>query len=301
MAIWELALGYRPRCGRASSPFRVDRNPSGSFYLSKNGFLRFKDFTTGDNFGALDAYELLKKRPYIDIPTEIHEGKEIIPIKPNTKAVPHSKPAAVRPKVHIEVAKGNWTHRRLSYWLEYSIDEDLLREEVTVLKDVDVTKGADEYGLYLDYHSYGYYFPNTKHWKIYQPFSETNKWFGNTTKYDIYGMSTIEGYDDVIITSSGKDYLVLKSMRDEYDLEYDVIAPNGEGYLIPENSRKKIQDCRIHLWYDNDDAGKQCAIRHASTYRANIIHNPDDKPKDPSDWIKDNKDEFIEFLNTKFQ
>lgn len=298
LTIWTLALGYTPSQGRACSPFRIDHNPSGSYYLSKNGFLRFKDFTTGDNYGCIEAYEKLKKRPYIDIPGEIQEIKVTNPVAPVLRAQPKLKP---KPSTSIEVRKGNWTSKRLEYWSQYYIDEDLIREEVIVCKGVDVSKGADEYSMAIDYHCYAYYFSNTNHYKIYQPFNDNFKWFGNTTSYDVYGLNTIEGYDDIIITSSGKDYLVLKSIRDEYDLDYDVIAPNGEGYVIPENSRKKFENTNIYLWYDNDEPGIKSAERHASIYDAKIIVNPEGKPKDPSDWIKENKDEFVSFLTTTFK
>lgn len=282
LELWKLALGYEPQIGqKCNSPFRKDSVPSGCFYKGKNDSIWFTDFGTGENIGARKGFEILNG----------DASKLEMKSKPKTSTKTYKKK-----KITIEIEKGYWTQERLQYWKDFHVDEDLLREEVSVCKKVTLKTDYDSYALLEEYHSYAYYFSNTDHYKIYQPFSHAKKFVGNTTTYDIYGMSTIEGYDDVIITSSGKDYLVLKSLRDELDMEFDVIAPNAEGYLIPENSRKKIQDRNIYLYYDNDQAGIKNAEKHASVYDAKIIVNPEDKPKDPSDWSKANRQEFIDFF-----
>lgn len=300
LTIWTLALGFTPTLGSCCSPFRIDKKPSGSFYLSRNGYVRFKDFTTGDNYGAIDAYEILKNKSFQTIPEEINnitvtEQQKIKHLNKKTKNKKSSK-------VKIDYRQGNWTESRLDYWCSYGIDEEILREEVVPIISVDIKKPSGDYALHTQYHCYGYKFDNTGHIKIYQPNSKTHKFIGNTTKNDIYGYHSMEGYDLVVITSSGKDYLLLKSLRDTLDLDFDVLAPNGEGYVIPEHYRNKFIDKQVLLYYDNDIAGIKNAERHKSIYNnSRYIHNPFDKPKDPSDWSKYNQNEFIDFFQTELQ
>lgn len=294
--IWTLALGYIPIEGSCRSPFTKDNNPSCSFYTSKNGILRFKDFRTGDNIGPTEGYELATDRHFRTIP----EYADQIPDVKITKIESESrkkKKNKKKVKAKIEKSKAYWSATRLHYWSKYHIDEDLLREEVTPLKAVTIHKGSKVYDLKVDYHCYSYYFPNTDHDKIYQPYSKTHKFLGNTSNNDVYGYTTMEGHDLVIITSSGKDYLVLKSLVYRLDLQIDVLAPNGEGYVIPEYYRNKFADKAVLLYYDNDAPGLKSADKHKVIYNnCSSIHNPFDKPKDPSDWISEDKEAFEEFF-----
>jgi ubiquitin-protein ligase len=48
---------------------------------------------------------------------------------------------------------------------------------------------------------------------------------------------------------------------------------------------------------DNDTTGLEMNAKISSTFDIPNIHNPLDKPKDASDWIKTNKEEYEKWVN----
>ena len=129
-------------------------------------------------------------------------------------------------------------------------------------------------------------------YKLYNPFTDDKflKWKSNTNSTDIFGRNSLKGFDKKMITSSGKDVASLRSLFKRHNIEIDVEAPQSEAQLLKDQTYD-------YIWYDNDEAGKEYALKHKETYQGVIITQPE--YKDPSDWIKAEGDKpIMKFINS---
>ena len=118
-------------------------------------------------------------------------------------------------------------------------------------------------------------------YKIYQPKISSKK-FIKIDKY-IQGSEQLEGHNILIITSSLKDILSLKSLK----LKVDFIAPDSENTMLSADEINIYKDSYKHILtlLDNDDAGIKAMKKYRELYELSPVLLK--LSKDPSDSIKD--------------
>jgi hypothetical protein len=133
-------------------------------------------------------------------------------------------------------------------------------------------------GLYL----YGYFKADGTLYKIYQP-KTLDKKFIKVSNY-IQGMHQCTGERNLVITSSLKDVMSIKSLK----LNIDVIAPDSENTMLKQDIMEELQSKykKIVVLFDNDDAGIKAMQSYKEKYPfIEITVLP--MSKDVSDSIKD--------------
>ncbi len=106
--------------------------------------------------------------------------------------------------------------------------------------------------------------------KIYRPYSEyrKDKWRTNCSAIDIQGYEQLPKNGDLlIITKSLKDVMVL------YELGYNAVALQSENDKLNHKIYKDLSERfkRIVILFDNDEPGKDSAIKLADEYNLEYI------------------------------
>jgi 5S rRNA maturation endonuclease (ribonuclease M5) len=129
---------------------------------------------------------------------------------------------------------------------------------------------------------YGYFKTDGTLYKIYQP-KTLDKKFIKVADY-IQGSEQLKNHKWLIITSSLKDLMALRSLK----LPLDIIAPDSENTVI----RKEVMEGYINKYekvivmFDFDDPGIKAMEKYKELY-PEIEHTALPMSKDPADSIKD--------------
>lgn len=262
--IFEKILGSELKFGKPyASPFRKERNPSLSFYRSKSGRIRWKDFGTDEPSGGL--YDFVGKHLETDdldkIKAYIYDGKEDC----TKKRIKYFPPVREN---SLEIKTKSWDKKELEYWKSFGISRKTLKKfNVFPLKhfyvnDILKEKEKDEL-LFAEIVG--------EHVKIYSPFSKTRKWKSNTTKSDVFGEEQLQYKSDVlIVTKSLKDVMSL------YELGFEAISPMSETSDIPDRVKREVLSKykKIYILYDNDETGLKRGEFMSLKYSANNLIIP---------------------------
>lgn len=259
-----------------------ERTPSMCIYVDGQGVYKFKDFSTGKGGSGIEMIKLLLDVSY-------HQACKIIVEKYNDYVLHNNggydiKEFKQASKYKVTKYKfRSWTTQDQYFWTQFNIGSKLLEEfHVKPLESYKMTKDDKELcikGLYL----YGYFKADGTLYKIYQP-KTLDKKFIKVTSY-IQGMHQCTGEKYLIITSSLKDIMSIKSLK---LANLDVIAPDSENTMLKQEMMEELRDKykKIIVMFDNDDAG----IKAMQTYKEKypfieIALLP--MSKDISDSIKD--------------
>jgi hypothetical protein len=259
-----------------------ERTPSMCIYVDGQGVYKFKDFSTGKGGSGIEMIKLLLDISY-------HQACKIIVEKYNDYVLHNNggydiKEFKQASKYKVTKYKfRSWTTQDQYFWTQFNIGSKLLEEfHVKPLESYKMTKDDKELcikGLYL----YGYFKADGTLYKIYQP-KTLDKKFIKVTSY-IQGMHQCTGEKYLIITSSLKDIMSIKSLK---LANLDVIAPDSENTMLKQELMEELRDKyeKIIVMFDNDDAG----IKAMQTYKEKypfieIALLP--MSKDISDSIKD--------------
>jgi hypothetical protein len=264
-----------------------ERTPSMCIYYDakKDGY-RYKDFSSGKGGSAIDLVKELTQLPY-------HKASSLVVEKYNDYVLHNNGgydvtefKQASKYKVSKFVFR-SWNTSDQYYWTQYNIGSRLLEEycvrplEYYVLsKDV-----ADEDPIELTIRGnylYGYFKKDGTLYKIYQP-KTLDKKFIKVNDY-IQGSEQIKNQKYLIITSSLKDIMSLKSLK----LAVDVVAPDSENSMIrKEVMQQYLKDYqKVVVMFDYDDAGLKAMEKYKEIY-PNIVPVVLPMSKDLSDSIKD--------------
>lgn len=264
-----------------------ERTPSMCIYYDakKDGY-RYKDFSSGKGGSAIDLVKELTQLPY-------HKASSLVVEKYNDYVLHNNGgydvtefKQASKYKVSKFVFR-SWNTSDQYYWTQYNIGSRLLEEycvrplEYYVLsKDV-----ADEDPIELTIRGnylYGYFKKDGTLYKIYQP-KTLDKKFIKVNDY-IQGSEQIKNQKYLIITSSLKDIMSLKSLK----LAVDVVAPDSENSMIrKEVMQQYLKDYqKVVVMFDYDDAGLKAIEKYKEIY-PNIVPVVLPMSKDLSDSIKD--------------
>jgi 5S rRNA maturation endonuclease (ribonuclease M5) len=258
-----------------------ERTPSMCIYTSKDNMYKYKDFSTGKGGSAIDLVKDLTQLPFHKACQLIVENYNDFVLHNNGGYDIEKFQRASKYKVTSYKTRG-WTTQDQYFWTQFNIGSKLLEEfHVKPLESYCMTKDDNELcikGLYL----YGYFKADGSLYKIYQP-KTLDKKFIKVTDY-IQGMHQCTGEKHLIITSSLKDVMSIKSLK----LNIDVIAPDSENTMLKEHIMEELQNKydKIIVLFDNDDAGIEAMRKYKEKYPfIEITLLP--MSKDVSDSIKD--------------
>lgn len=259
-----------------------ERTPSMCVYFdARRGLYRYKDFSTGNSGGAIDLVKEitgLGYRPACDLIIEryndyiLHNngGYDIAEFKHHSKY--HVSSFTYR----------SWTTKDQYFWTQFNIGSRILEHyNVRPLEYYTMTREDKELVIRGNY-LYAYHKADGTVYKIYQPKTLDRK-FIKVADY-VQGSEQRSGNKNLLITSSLKDIMAIKSLK----LNIDLVAPDSENSIIKPVVMEEFQQSydNIILMFDNDEAGIKGMERYKELY-------PYVKPavlamsKDPADSIKD--------------
>jgi hypothetical protein len=258
-----------------------ERTPSMCIYVDGQKVYKFKDFSTGKGGSGIEMVKLLLDLSY-------HQACKLVVEKYNDYVLHNNggydikefKQASKYKVTSFKIRK--WSTQDQYFWTQFNIGSKLLEEHhVKPLESYCMTKDDNELcikGLYL----YGYFKEDGTLYKIYQP-KTLDKKFIKVVSY-VQGMEQLHKHPNLVITSSLKDAMSIKSLK----LDIDVIAPDSENTMLKEDIMNDLSEKfkNIILLFDNDDAGLESMKKYKEKYPfVKLAVLP--MSKDVSDSIKD--------------
>lgn len=282
---------------------RQEANPSTviDYY---NGDLLFKDFGEIGSYRAIDYVSKVFNTNFIgalkiinrDFNLGLGEGDYGTPI--NQRAVTFLKALQNKQKssspTEILIKRRDFELYDLGYWGQYYwTKEMLLSADITPIsffwvnnykKNKFTQSKAEQFSYSLNY----YWNKEVFRRKIYQPKNKVLKFISNVDFTIVQGYKRLNKQGEILFITSS-----LKDCGPFWRLGYNAIAPNSETSFLPENyiNKLKTRFKQIFIWFDNDwekpqNEGIINAKRFSEIYNIKYLHNPDNTPKDPSDFSK---------------
>lgn len=262
-----------------------ERTPSMCIYVHKSGEYKFKDFSTGKGGSAVDLVKELESVSYYNACQMIIEQYNDYVLHNNGGYDVQEFKQASKFKVTTYKFR-DWNTRDQYFWTQFNIGSRLLDEycvrplsEYTLEKDWNgIPYSLTIKGNYL----YGYFKKDGTLYKVYQPKTQDKKFI--KVKDYIQGSEQIKDHKYLIITSSLKDIMSLKSLK----IPIDIVAPDSENTMIRREVMKEYLDKyeRVIVLFDYDDAGIKSADKYKESY-PDIVTCILPMSKDVSDSIKD--------------
>lgn len=298
-----------------NSDFRQEKNPS--CQISQiHGDLMYSDFGLGKSFRCFSFIMELYHISYFDALNKVNldfnlglgnyipEGRLLKkqPILGDKIQLKEKLPSVLKKR------QRPFTEKDLKYWSDFYWTEWMLKESNTQsisnywVNGYQFDVKPDELAF-----SYEYYWHNDRmQRKFYFPERTKFKWFSNVDNTICQLVNVAPKTGDVLfITSSKKDGGIFWRIELEKmfpNLIIHGVAPNTEGAFVPDKWFYKMQTRwkRIVIWYNNDwhkveNPGVMNAKKYAEQYGIEYYYNPDNEPKDPSDFAK--KYSLVEFRN----
>jgi hypothetical protein len=263
-----------------------EKTPSMCVYLHRGtGKYKFKDFSTGKQGSCVDLVKEIFKLDFKDAARKIVADYNEYTLHNNgsydvEEFKQHSKYKVVSSEIR------NWNTKDQYFWTQFNIGTKLLNSHYVCPLDSYTLSKTDENGVVDELvisgdHIYGYYKKDGTLYKIYQPKVQKKK-FIKVTDY-IQGSDQLAGHNHLVITSSLKDILSLKSLG----LKVDTVAPDSENTMIPKEKMKELikKYSYISVMLDNDDAGIAAMKKYRDQYGFTPILLT--MSKDISDSIKE--------------
>jgi 5S rRNA maturation endonuclease (ribonuclease M5) len=275
-----------------------ERTPSMCIYADTYNVYKYKDFSTGKGGSAIDLVKELTQLSFHKACLLVIENYNDFVLHNNGGYDIGEFKQANRYKVTSHIVR-KWSTQDQYFWTQFNIGSKLLEEfHVKPLESYCMTKDEDELcikGLYL----YGYFKADGTLYKIYQP-KTLDKKFIKVTNY-IQGMHQCTGERHLMITSSLKDIMSIKSLK----LNIDIIAPDSENTMLKQDMMEELRNKynKIIVMFDNDEAGIEAMKKYKEKYPfIEITVLP--MSKDVSDSIKDSgakevRDRLVPILSKK--
>lgn len=281
------------------NPTRPDNTPGCKFFLNPDGHLFLKDFSTDETFSCVSAYSKIHHIPYNRALKELyHNVCRTTPIQ--TIKLDRLKPS----NVGIDIVEREFTKEEIAYWSRLGLSvEDLVVDQFSVkaLESYTFTYSSEEkkgsrkcypsdmaFAYCGDYSGVKLYFP------------ERNKHSGrfrNSLK-DNEVFFKVRSLDNIIVTKSHKDFLILNKMIKESGLPWSVTHVQSEN-TIPLRDEFNFNGNVVTL-LDNDAAGIKASEKFKEKYPYALIeYIPKEKGKDLSDYITNySYKEAYKFINS---
>jgi hypothetical protein len=180
----------------------------------------------------------------------------------------------------------SWNTNDAEFWLKYNIGSSMLEKyrvfPIACYTAAQINTDTGEVVKSFDYSSeltYAY-FTGDNIYKIYNPKNKNSKFF--TFGNYLQGEDQLEGHDTLIITSSLKDLMSIKSLG----LTVDCVAPSSETAKLKREDIEhfKLLYSHVIVCMDSDAAGIASMKYYEETYNLPFIYLP--REKDISDIIK---------------
>lgn len=282
-------LGMSPDKEMHRNPFRVDRNPTCTFYRSGKGELIFKDWKTGWHANFVDV--VMQK-------FNVGFGKAISIIANDFNIVesnlPKNKAAATftgelithKSSTYLQAEIREFTDDEIKWWDRFGITPATLKKYNTYsIKNVFLN-GNLVHSTKPAHPIFGYYFGKEDErelWKFYFPTKIKYRFMLNTNK--LQGAKQLPATGDVVV--------VTKSMKDVmcfYEMGIPAVAPQAESVLITQRQydalKKRFK--RVVFNGDWDGAGQKFMFESRKKYSgiALAFTNKAKHAKDVSDFVK---------------
>lgn len=260
-----------------------DRNPSMYLYYNREaGSYRYKCFSTGKHGSAVDLMMNLWYMSFAETAQKIISDYKGYTMSGNTfvpEIVEHAKWKAV------DIVNRRWNKIDAEFWSSYNISSDLLNEHNVVPIEQYTMRKAKSDVIEEEFtvkrrQVYGYYTDEGVLYKIYQP-NNQNKKFIKLGSY-LQGSEQMKGCDNLIIASSMKDLLAVKSLG----IRADVIAADSENTIINADVINQFKDdykCIVTLM-DSDEPGIKAMKKYKELYGLPMVYLP--LEKDIADIVK---------------
>jgi len=193
----------------------------------------------------------------------------------------------------IRIKSRGWLQKDILFWGQFNISKErAIRYNVYPITHYWVNNHC----FTIKPGELAYAFLEQGKFQIYQPYApKRNKWFSNTGSM-IYGYEQLPDFGDLlIITSSKKDIMTLDS------LGYNACSSNNEGSRFPEDVYEDLNNRfnKVLLFYNNDNQGLISANTISSELGIDYVFIPREiEWKDPSDLVKNMKDESVEIIKS---
>jgi 5S rRNA maturation endonuclease (ribonuclease M5) len=263
-----------------------ERTPSMCIYYdAKKSTYRYKDFSSGKGGSAIDLVKDIEEVSYHKACSLVVEKYNDFVLHNNGGYDLQEFKQASRYKVNSYIFR-SWNTQDQYFWTQFNIGTKLLEEyHVRPLSSYNMHKDTDDgskdltiFGNYL----YGYFKQDGSLYKIYQP-KTLDKKFIKVADY-IQGSEQLKNHKWLIITSSLKDLMALRSLK----LPIDIIAPDSENTVI----RREVMESYIHRYqkvivmFDFDEPGIKAMEKYKELY-PEVEYAVLPMSKDPADSIKD--------------
>lgn len=256
-----------------------DKKPSMFIYYDQiSSKYKFKDFSSGYSG---DGAELVKRLYNLSFKEAAFKIVDDYNLYSKTNRY-ENKSLQLRENYKVKSYKvRQWNTLDRDFWLKYNIGSSLLnRYNVKPLESYVIGKDDVEMTINPTY-IYGYFTNDGELYKIYQPYSKLK--FFRVFDY-IQGVEQLEGHSKLLITSSLKDIMALKSLK----LNIDIVASESENtYFKKEVMESFLEryDGKVSLLFDNDEPGIKAMMKLRELYPVKAFVLP--LSKDPSDSIKE--------------
>ncbi len=295
-------FGQEVREGKMyKNPFRSvlglkEDSSAGCFFkYSSSGVLLFYDLATDKNwFDCIDIAVLATgvKKPHIYdvIWDEVHKNNLNV-IRDHSYENFVVKQKKVEPK-DIRVMLTNFELSDYEYWNQFNINPMILNFfDVRKVKRVWIDKvlwkvSTEKQPIYR--------YKEKNRFKIYRPFADKKSKFRNNFGNYLDGWNQLPICGDVVlITSSRKDVMSL------YSLGFTSVSPTAESRVISKNALNLLKSRFKFVipYMNNDETGLKMTAKYEEVYGLKGIYNPLNEPKDPSDWIKKEKNDLEKIIN----
>jgi hypothetical protein len=268
------------------SPFNPDdKTPSFHIFWSKTkGKYMFNDFSTGTKGDAVDLVQIKHQLDFKRAARRIVEDYNDYTLHNKGGYDVEEFREHSRYKVTAFKLRG-WNSDDQKFWTQFNIGSRMLEHYcVRPLESYVMSKeeqGQQKCINITGSHLYGYFTKTGELYKIYQPKVRDRKFI--KVKSYIQGSDQLSGKDYLLITSSLKDLMAIKSLN----LRIDLVAPDSENTMIPKElmDKWKKQYKRVLVLFDNDEAGIKAMKKYREEYKTPAILLT--LSKDPADATRD--------------
>ncbi len=291
----ELFSAYCPGFERVGEFFPGNLRSSDSLASAHvemlSGKLRYKDFGDSNN-GSMDIWAYVGARYGLNFLGVVDKISQDFNLNHSTVPYPslpthftgEQLPKKQRMIKRLQIKQRQWQQCDKEYWSDRYF---ITRNELELFNVAPISDFWIDYRhIRAEKQSYCYnyyYFENYLLRKIYQPLSETYKWYSNINSTVVQGIDNIpKTHPLLIITKSMKDLIIL------HKLGYPAIAPNNEMGWIPDAVWAKFLQRypKMVILFDTDPAGIASAQKFSQIYNLPYINIPAAPGvKDISDFV----------------
>lgn len=239
------------------NPFRKDSDP-GCHFDWFQGYILFHDFTGFFGKTGINCVSLVQfLHPHLKTNKDVldHLRKNLTASKTPSKYIAPDKIN----EIDIRILSKPFSKK---HYLNMFPPEFLYSQNTHYVDKYWCTTKTDPISKVNRFHNpkifdtYAFFFPETKHIKLYTPELDRVKFYTNCTDSDIWGIDKIHKPRSkfLVVTKGGKDYLTLTYALDD---SFDVIAVQSEYDTLDINLIKVIQKNyeKAFIVFDPDETG----------------------------------------------